>query len=55
MGVSSLPLDAEELARQGLELTHFTEENKTTLRTTWHILYSKVGPLGSGLQGQGAI
>ena len=42
MGVSSLP-DAEELARQGLELTHFTEENKTTLRTTWHILYSKVG------------
>ena len=38
---SSLP-DAEELARQGLELTHFTEENKTTLRTTWHILYSKV-------------
>ena len=35
-------LDAEELARQGLELTYFTEENKTTLRTTWHILYSKV-------------
>ena len=42
MSVEMCSLDPEELAKQGLELTHFTEENKTTLRTTWHILYSKV-------------
>ena len=35
-------LDLEDLAKQGLELAHFSEETKTILRTTWQILYTKV-------------
>ena len=32
----------EDLEKQGLELTYFSEETKTILRTTWQILYTKV-------------